>query len=267
MFPKAFLSRMFKVAFPSASSLHTVWICDGTALSCYVQTHMLTLWFTCLCAAHAGGAKMMATMLESGEMELTDEECEKLKLPFNSVIPVDSVPEIQGNLKDIADEEIRKLARQIGVAPEVEPYPGYFEDVSRLGLDDARMGTTSLNPASMYGPDGKAYAPWMVGKVLENAPKRKRKEQSKDDVEFMYAGRGSELNGAAGGGLNARLLGDEVRLTFQVGEEKDSKGYRIVKRRGGSEVCYCVQMCVSIGLYVVCLRADVLFHPPVRIHI
>jgi len=228
---------------------------------------MLTLWFTCLCAAHAGGAKMMATMLESGEMELTDEECEKLKLPFNSVIPVDSVPEIQGNLKDIADEEIRKLARQIGVAPEVEPYPGYFEDVSRLGLDDARMGTTSLNPASMYGPDGKAYAPWMVGKVLENAPKRKRKEQSKDDVEFMYAGRGSELNGAAGGGLNARLLGDEVRLTFQVGEEKDSKGYRIVKRRGGSEVCYCVQMCVSIGLYVVCLRADVLFHPPVRIHI
>jgi len=185
--------------------------------------------------SHVGGAKMMAKMLESGEMELTDEECDKLKLPYSTTIPVDSVSEIQGELTSIADEEIRKLARQIGVAPEQEPYPGYFEDVTRLGLDDAVMGTTSMNPASMYGPDGKAYAPWMVGKVLENAPKRARKSESADEVQFMMAGRGAELNGAAGGGLNARLLGDEVRLTFVVGEESNSKGYRITKRRGGSE--------------------------------
>lgn len=31
--------------------------------------------------AHVGGVKMMATLLESGEMKLTQEECEMLKLP------------------------------------------------------------------------------------------------------------------------------------------------------------------------------------------
>ena len=25
----------------------------------------------------------------------------------------------------------------------------------------------SANPAGLYGPDGKAYAPWMIGKVPE----------------------------------------------------------------------------------------------------
>jgi hypothetical protein len=54
----------------------------------HIYTHAHT-------TAHVGGAKMMATMLESGEMKLTEEECEMLKLPPNSVIPVDSVPEIQ----------------------------------------------------------------------------------------------------------------------------------------------------------------------------
>jgi hypothetical protein len=184
--------------------------------------------------SHVGGAKMMATMLESGEMKLTEEECEMLKLPPNSVIPVDSVPEIQGELQNIADEQIRALVRQIGISPEEEPYPGYFDDIKRLGLNEKNTGTTSMNPASMYGPDGKPYAPWMVGKVLEDAPKKARPKRTQDEVDFMWAGRGAELSGAGGGGLNARLLGDEVRLSFSVGKESNSKGYRITKRPGGS---------------------------------
>ena len=106
-------------------------------------------------AVHVGGVKMMATMRENGEMQLTEEECEKLKLPSNTVIPVDSVAEIQKELQDIADDEIRKLARQIGLKPEQEPYPGYFEDIERLGLNEKNMVASSANPAGMYGPDGK----------------------------------------------------------------------------------------------------------------
>ena len=98
---------------------------------------------------------MMATMLDNGEMKLTDEECDKLKLPPNTVIPPESVAEIQGELQDIADDEIRKLARQIGLKPEQEPYPGYFEDIERLGLTEKNMVASSANPAGMYGPDGK----------------------------------------------------------------------------------------------------------------
>ena len=33
------------------------------------------------------------------------------------------------------------------------------------------MGTSSVNPASLYGPDGKPYAPWMIGKVSEGPSK------------------------------------------------------------------------------------------------
>lgn len=178
---------------------------------------------------------MMATVLENGEMELTDEECEKLKLPLNSVIPVESAAEIQATLQSIADEEITKLARQIGTNPETEPYPGYLEDVARLGLNDEKLLNNSSNPGGMYGADGRAYAPWMVGKVQEDVKRKPRVQKSQDEVEFMWAGRGAELSGLGGGGLQASLLGDEVRLYFQVGKEENSKGYRIQKRPGGSE--------------------------------
>jgi hypothetical protein len=83
---------------------------------------------------------MMATMLGSGEMQLTEEECEMLKLPPNSVIPSESVAEVQQSLQDIADNQVRALVRQIGVAPEEEPYPGYFDDIKRLGLSEKNSG-------------------------------------------------------------------------------------------------------------------------------
>ena len=50
-----------------------------------------------------------------------------------------------------------------------------------------------MNPASMYGPDGKPYAPWMVGKVLEDAPKKARPKRTQDEVDFMWAGRGESV--------------------------------------------------------------------------
>ncbi|EKX48164.1 hypothetical protein GUITHDRAFT_106239 [Guillardia theta CCMP2712] len=176
----------------------------------------------------------MATMTPDGEMQLTEEECEKLSLPPNSVIPANSVDEVKQKLQDIADDEIRKLARQIGTKPAEEPYPGYYEDVQRLGLEDDFLKISSVNPASLYGPGGKPYAPWMVGKVNEGPSKKRVDKRSKEDREFDFTARGQELGGAGGGGFQAALLGDEVKLTFTVGEEANSKGYVITKRPGGS---------------------------------
>lgn len=101
----------------------------------------------------------MATILDNGEMALSDEECEKLKMPPNTVVvsmqcvlcsrhlfgctcsrrhggearnsdvdldrqPVDNVEQFKGMLQEIDDEAIRRLARQIGTNPAEEPYPG-----------------------------------------------------------------------------------------------------------------------------------------------
>eukprot|EP00286_Rhodomonas_abbreviata_P028041 CAMPEP_0181308920 /NCGR_PEP_ID=MMETSP1101-20121128/11736_1 /TAXON_ID=46948 /ORGANISM="Rhodomonas abbreviata, Strain Caron Lab Isolate" /LENGTH=326 /DNA_ID=CAMNT_0023415367 /DNA_START=17 /DNA_END=997 /DNA_ORIENTATION=- len=174
----------------------------------------------------------MSTLLESGELELTEDECDKLKLPPNSVIPVSSVAEIQQKLQDIDDEEVRKLFRQIGASPDEEPYPGYWADIERLELDESNMGTSSVNPASMYGPDGKAYAPWMVGKISEGKTKKKKDGKTQDQRNFEYVGRGQELSGS---GMSCKLLGDEVRLGWNVGGEENSKGYVVIRRPGGSE--------------------------------
>jgi hypothetical protein len=50
------------------------------------------------------------------------------------------------------------------------------------------------------------------------------------------AGRGAqELAGAGGGGLNSQLVGDEVKLSFAVGKEENTRGYVITRRPGGSD--------------------------------
>ena len=67
---------------------------------------------------------MMGQLLPNGEMELTTEECEKLKLPPNSVVPAENVAEFQEKLQSMYDDDVRRLARQIGTSPEEEPYPG-----------------------------------------------------------------------------------------------------------------------------------------------
>lgn len=108
----------------------------------------------------------MGQILPNGELQLTDEECEKLKLPPNSVVPVENVEDFQAKLQTMYDDDVRKLARQIGTTPEEEPYPGtapeqifrliaafprlsvvtasppppgYYEDVKRLGLNDQTL--------------------------------------------------------------------------------------------------------------------------------
>jgi len=174
----------------------------------------------------------MVTVLESGELQLTEEECEKLNLPPDSVIPADSAEEIQGRLQEFEDEAVRKLFRQIGQSPDEEPYPGYWADIERLQLDEFSAGTSSINPASLYGPDGKPYAPWMIGKVSEGPSKLKGDGKSEEQRKFEYAGRGQELSGT---GMSCKLLGDEVRLAWNVGEETNSKGYVVVRRPGGSD--------------------------------
>lgn len=174
----------------------------------------------------------MVDVLETGELQLNEEECEKLKLPPNSVIPADSADEIKARLQAFDDEAVKKLFRQIGQSPDEEPYPGYWEDIERLGLDEFSAGTSSVNPASLYGPDGVPYAPWMVGKVSEGPSKLKGDGKTTEQREFEYAGRGQELSGS---GMSCKLLGDEVRLGWNVGSESNSKGYLVVRRPGGSE--------------------------------
>lgn len=171
---------------------------------------------------------MMGTMLDSGELELTEEECEALKLPPNSVIPVSSVDDIKQRLQEIADEDVKKLFRQIGKGEE-EAYPGYWADLERLELDEDSLG--SQNPGNLYGPDGRAYAPWMVG-MAEKVSVKRQDTKSKEQREAEWVGRGAELSGV--GGLESKLLGDEVRLEFSVVDEAESKGYIISRRPGGS---------------------------------
>lgn len=66
----------------------------------------------------------MAVLLDNGELKLDSEECAKLKLPADSVIPADSAEEIQGRLQEFEDEEVRKLFRGLGPSPDEEPYEG-----------------------------------------------------------------------------------------------------------------------------------------------
>jgi len=55
---------------------------------------------------------------------------------------------------------------------------------------------------------------------------------TEDEKKFSFASRGQELSGV---GLSASLLGDEVRLSWDVEGEQNSKGYIVTKRPGGSE--------------------------------
>ena len=74
---------------------------------------------------------MMGQILENGELQLTDEECEKLSLPPNSVVPVENVEDFQAKLQSMYDDDVKKLARQIGTKPSEEPYPGTFHRASQ----------------------------------------------------------------------------------------------------------------------------------------
>ena len=75
----------------------------------------------------------MGQILENGELQLTDEECEKLSLPPNSVVPVENVEDFQAKLQSMYDDDVKKLARQIGTKPSEEPYPGtLIEQVNHL---------------------------------------------------------------------------------------------------------------------------------------
>ena len=78
----------------------------------------------CLAVAAASRIRMMGQILSNGELQLTDEECERLSLPPNSVVPVENVEEFQAKLQSIYDDDVKKLARQIGTKPAEEPYPG-----------------------------------------------------------------------------------------------------------------------------------------------
>lgn len=70
---------------------------------------------------------------------------------------------------------------------------GYWADVERLGLEESNLGTSSINPGSLYGPDGVPYAPWMVGKVSEGRTKKRPSTKTEEELKFEYDGRGQVL--------------------------------------------------------------------------
>ena len=63
-------------------------------------------------------------------------------------------------------------------------------DVERLGLEESNLGTSSKNPGGLYGPDGVAYAPWMIGKISEGPSKKRVSTKTEAELKFEYDGRG-----------------------------------------------------------------------------
>lgn len=148
---------------------------------------------------------------------------------------------------DGAEEEAEKV---IGVDVPPEPYPGFYADMLRSGLsqEDAEAQAykvqvrkdPSLAKASgklggeksLIGADGKALAPWMKNVRTDLAPKVIGK---KGDARGRLAGdpQDQELSGQ---GLQWKLLGDELELTWATGREDNNRGFVITRRQGKSEM-------------------------------
>ncbi|KAK4535133.1 hypothetical protein CDCA_CDCA04G1158 [Cyanidium caldarium] len=129
-----------------------------------------------------------------------------------------------------------------------EPYPGYYNDMARMGIDRAeaekqlRAKQMSKRPsprqkiggkASLYRPDGTPYAPWMIGVVNEDATPV-RSVQRRSDARGRLAGdpQAQEISGV---GLRARPVGDgQVELRWSTGDEANNVGFQISRRQGGT---------------------------------
>uniref|UniRef100_A0A7S0T6E7 Uncharacterized protein n=1 Tax=Erythrolobus madagascarensis TaxID=708628 RepID=A0A7S0T6E7_9RHOD len=120
-----------------------------------------------------------------------------------------------------------------------EPYPGYFKDLERSGggavaepkkkKREAKVG----GKKSMYRADGTAYAPWMVGQVIEEPDEFVPIAPKTDAVGKMA--KDPQQQELAGSGLKWKLLGDELELTWATGDETGNVGFMLQKRRGKSD--------------------------------
>mmetsp|Transcript_19326 Transcript_19326/g.77289 ORF Transcript_19326/g.77289 Transcript_19326/m.77289 type:complete len:239 (+) Transcript_19326:407-1123(+) len=127
-----------------------------------------------------------------------------------------------------------------------EPYPGYYADLERSGLDPVEemkkkaaraQGKSEKKKkvggkASMYRSDGTAYAPWMVGAIIEDVDSMGVKSKSDAVGSLRTDPQAQEL---AGVGLKYKSLGDELLLTWSTGSERSNQGFVIRKRKGKTD--------------------------------
>eukprot|EP00871_Galdieria_phlegrea_P004565 jgi/Galph1/5109/GphlegSOOS_G3739.1 len=116
---------------------------------------------------------------------------------------------------------------------EKEPYPGYHRDMERLGMTPSKQDGPKVGGAkNLYKPDGTPYAPWLIGKVVEDTVNIKFRK--KPSVSGKLAA-DPQLQETSGVGLKARLLGDEVELSWTTEDEGNNVGFVIQRRKGGTE--------------------------------
>ncbi|GJD10917.1 hypothetical protein Gasu2_50810 [Galdieria sulphuraria] len=115
---------------------------------------------------------------------------------------------------------------------EKEPYPGYYRDMEQLGLKPQPQKDDGLKVGgakSLYRADGTPYAPWLIGKVMEDP--RPLTSRKKPSASGRLAA-DPQLQEIAGVGLKARILGDEVELVWSTDKEENNIGFVVQRRRG-----------------------------------
>jgi len=125
-----------------------------------------------------------------------------------------------------------------------EPYPGYYKDLERSGLDPKKeMKKKALQAkqkrkkvggkASLYKPDGTPYAPWMIGAVQEEAGAAAGRKPKTDAIGSLA--NDPQAQEVAGVGLRYKLLGDDLLLNWSTGDEAGNQGFLIRKRKGKTD--------------------------------
>lgn len=124
-----------------------------------------------------------------------------------------------------------------------EPYPGFFADMSRMGMSDEEARAQALkqmnqaNPVksnkvggakSLFREDGTAYAPWMADFPTEYSNKVIK---NRTDATGRLAA-DPQLGELSGVGLTYRMVGDDIELLWATGSEEGNKGFVIYKRKG-----------------------------------
>lgn len=127
-----------------------------------------------------------------------------------------------------------------------EPYPGFYADMGRLGLSEAEMHAQALKavkqarPAasdrvggakSLLKPDGTPYAPWMAN-VRTDYDKAVIKKKTDATGRLAADPQLAELSGV---GLQWKMLGDELELSWATGAEDGNLGFVVYRRKGGDD--------------------------------
>uniref|UniRef100_A0A7S1EU49 Uncharacterized protein n=1 Tax=Timspurckia oligopyrenoides TaxID=708627 RepID=A0A7S1EU49_9RHOD len=134
-----------------------------------------------------------------------------------------------------SNDEISEVERK------PEPYPGYYKDLEKSGAADIAAAASPTKKErkvggkkSLYRPDGRAYAPWMIGTLIEE-PGEFAPVASKTDAKGKLAVDPQQQE-LAGVGLKSKMLGDELELSWSTGSEENIAGFSLQRRRGKDSV-------------------------------